>query len=229
VGKKLIITLHLFILMGFLWGKIDSKATRTSSLKIHAIHPKKLQMLPKSSPSASPVPKGGSSKKPVAKPAAKPPQKSPTPNPSQPTPKKKLSSQPIKKLEETSSPKLKETIAKIEEKIDKLERQLQGEPKHSDHVVLNPTEIAFDEPIAYTPSGIIEYLFELLELPENGKVLVELKLNPKGSITEVQVLESESEKNRTYLLEALKGLSLPFESKEKIPSSLKVCFSNLNA
>ena len=136
-------------------------------------------------------------------------------------------SKPSKKhLEPAKIPqKEKETIAKIEEKIDKLEQITKVEQKQY-HSQSQNLEFASDEHVTST-SDVVSYLFQMLELPGPGKVIVNLHLDKFGKIETIEILDSENGENSLYLLQSLKDLVLPFQKGQMIPDHLKICFSNL--
>lgn len=108
----------------------------------------------------------------------------------------------------------KETIAKIP-----LERATISQPEYhplaaigekqevSLHSAEGAAESSYGEELA-------AFLQKQLTLPEWGKVVVRLKINRKGTILEVVILNSESEKNRIYLEKNLpRALAAPFGVK----------------
>jgi hypothetical protein len=148
--------------------------------------------------------------------------------PKKPDPKKKPKPT-VAKETKTQTPlnpktKEKETIAKIEEKIDKLDQITKEEIKHTPTGVSGETIVASDH---FFASHICGYLFEILQLPGPGKVTLEIFLDGTGVIDKVAIIDSENLDNSEYLIRTLTGLRLPFEQKESIPPSLKVCFSHL--
>lgn len=105
--------------------------------------------------------------------------------------------------------KEKETIAKIEEKIDKLEQITKVEQKQYNSQSAGQDMVS-DEYVS-SPSEVASYLFQMLELPGPGKVVVNLHLDKLGKIELIEILESENVENSLYLLQSLKDLVLPFK------------------
>jgi hypothetical protein len=60
---------------------------------------------------------------------------------------------------------------------------------------------------ATSHKSLLQMLQTRLELPELGKVTLELTLSAKGALTQVKILSSDSKKNEAYLLLALKKIS----------------------
>jgi outer membrane biosynthesis protein TonB len=140
--------------------------------------------------------------------------------------KSKPESKKPEKIEASSSAS-KETIAKIAEKIDKLEQITKGDLKHELPQPVHPIEEIEND--HFSGADVAVYLFQILELPGPGKVTVEMTLDRQGKIEGVQIIDSENIENSQYLMNELKGIVLPFDNRGVIPRSLKVCFSNLKA
>lgn len=130
--------------------------------------------------------------------------------------------------EETPEEINKETIAKIFEKIDKLEKITNNEHTAAANDFTQHQATQEDDNSGEI-SDVIEYLFEILELPGPGKVTVEMFLTKDGKIDKINILQSENPENSQYLILKLKDIVLPFHKKGLVPSSMKVCFSNLKA
>jgi len=78
--------------------------------------------------------------------------------------------------------------------------------------------------------AIIHFLEEHLELPEKGAVKIQLFLNANGSIKDLVVLSSESQKNAQYLKNTLPKLTFPCfngSNRSEIPQDFTICFKNL--
>jgi outer membrane biosynthesis protein TonB len=225
--NKFIIAFHVFITLAFIWSSPFLAKANPKKAHIHFKYPAKKTIGSKAlatstiSAKKPPLKKQAAIKKAETK-------KSTTP---------KTAPQPVKKTKQASpkttpakelKPFSKETIAKIEEKIDKLEKITKGESQTLEKTAISSLIQDFDEePNQIT--FVVSYLFELLELPGPGKVMVDLSIDENGMIENIKILESENNENSNYLIQALKNLVLPFEKKGSIPSNLKVCFSNLQA
>lgn len=122
----------------------------------------------------------------------------------------------------------KETIAKIFEKIDKLEKITNNEPIAA-ALPFTQNQASQDDEDSGEISDVIQYLFEILELPGPGQVTVEMFLTREGKVDKINILQSENPENSQYLMTSLKDIVLPFHKKGLVPSSMKVCFSNLKA
>lgn len=108
---------------------------------------------------------------------------------------------------------LEETVAKIDEKRDKLlpVRQLDA-PKWVNPLKIDTIKEMDNDGgvgnLSYQES-LVEHLKETLDLPEFGQVKIELTLTVKGEVLKLRVLTSESEKNRTYLEKNLQSMKFP--------------------
>ncbi len=148
----------------------------------------------------TPVKKAAPPKKIVPLPITKP---LPAPQPStksSPPPQPKLPQHLLKELEET--------IAKIDENRDKLYTGKRKEkPLEIDRVDSTLEEVSYRD-------TLIDYLHEVLHLPDYGEVKIQLSLHKDGRVAQLRVLKAESEKNRNYLEEHLPLLKFPLVSKE---------------
>lgn len=225
MAKKLIVLLHIFVILAFFSNPANWTKPSFTKVALHVIpHAKASSVV--------------SEKKQIqSKPNPSPPSKKQAPikkNAIKPSPRKPVET---KKIQKTSPPQKKEasqeeinkeTIAKILEKIDKLEKKT-----NDDYIAATSTS---SQPIAAQNvedakeiSDVIQYLFEILELPGPGQVTVEMFLNQDGKVDNIAILESENPENSQYLILKLKDIVLPFHKKGLVPSSMKVCFSNLKA
>jgi outer membrane biosynthesis protein TonB len=240
--KKIAFALHVFVVLALLFGHLEKPKTYSNRLSLRSVNLKPVTKSSQSSSLKNLKPNKPQQAKIAKTPPSKPKDLKQPAKISKPVKQDEKKAQPVKKAlkKEASVPKalekksnlqaLQETIAKIEEKLDKLDQPQKTETALQDLNLDSSFSPEDDQTLAlFSSQGIIEYLFQLLELPEKGKVNVEIKLNNLGVIEEVKVLQSESDKNSLYLLQNLKNLQIPFSKKEKIPSSLNVVFSNLNA
>jgi hypothetical protein len=113
---------------------------------------------------------------------------------------------------------LEETIAKIDEKRDKLysNKEKVAEKRESAGSVSRPLIQSGLEELNFQES-LIRALKESLTLPDFGEVKIELTLRHDGSVEKLKVLSAHSEKNRKYLETNLSTLKFPslLSSKEK--------------
>jgi len=96
---------------------------------------------------------------------------------------------------------------------------------HQIETISNPK----DSPTLDT-QAIIRFLEEHLELPEKGAVKIQLFLNANGSIKDLVVLSSESQKNAQYLKNTLPKLTFPCFNRgdrSEIPQDFTIYFKNL--
>jgi hypothetical protein len=115
---------------------------------------------------------------------------------------------------------LEESIAKIEQKQDKIYRQrLKSDPSFAESQAFGEGEYK---------DALISYLHQSLNLPEWGEVKIKLTLKKDGSVAHVAVLKAESAKNRLHLEKNLPLLRFPpldasFASEEQHVFVLTFC------
>jgi len=132
---------------------------------------------------------------------------------------------PRARVSEQLLQELEESIAKIQQKRDKLDRKKQEDPPHLigplqiDSSVPVPTNVTEEESSTQYQQMLIDCLRESLNLPEYGEVKIRLTLKKDGSVQDLTVLKAESEKNKRYLEEKLPFLRFP---------RLRDSFSNKN-
>ena len=101
---------------------------------------------------------------------------------------------------------IEESIAKIESKTDNFVPRNEVElPKTVDF------SLPFEEgegDVIYQDI-LVRHLKENLRLPGFGKVTLKLSLQKNGGVTNIEVIQTESDKNRNYLSDSLKTLSFP--------------------
>jgi protein TonB len=142
----------------------------------------------------------------------------PKPNPKptvKPTPKSKEPSPPQVKKNQTVLKELQETLAKIEQKQTLQEKAIPlVYPKKIQELSIDYiTETPSPEEASYLPL-LVHALKTHLELPEEGKVRIQLTVLKSGRVEKVQVLYAESENNKTYLQHKLIHMELPPFSNE---------------
>ena len=149
-------------------------------------------------------------KKKTPPPKKVPPKPKPTPVKKN-TPQSKPKQAPVKKSTSQSTipqnllNQLEESIAKIDQNDHKVNSKSRLtvpmlDLKSSDKRGLS--EISFHQ-------RLIECLHRSLSLPDHGEVTIELKLNSNGLIAELNVLKTESAKNRAYLEKHLPQVIFP--------------------
>ena len=198
----IVVGFHFFVLLIFCIQKREVFQT-PHKIEIHTV-----QLQPKVHEASKPVvsaPKPiASTPKPAPKPIAQAPKPvAPTPKPAAPKPKASGDSKgQLRKL-------LQESLASLEETSSSVE-------------ISKPTKIGKlkSEALTFTSyeTLLVEYLKELLELPEQGEVKLQLTLSRDGRVQRHTVLEATSS-NRSYIDHEIAQLRLPpFEShfqKEK--------------
>jgi hypothetical protein len=188
-----------------------------------------VRTLSKSEPTVKPMkaaaPAARPPSPPVKKEAPKPPlAPEPVKKTAPPIADKKVSKAPPQKKKEIAPrPKispdllrdLEESIAKIDEKRDKLhakKREL-SKNKQSDEIkAVQPTDyaaLAESANVDDYQSLLVSYLRGELQLPEFGEVKIELTLHSNGSVAKWVVVKSESEKNRKHLESKLPHMKFP--------------------
>jgi len=159
----------------------------------------------------------------IEKPKAVQPAPAPVkkPVPAKPIPSKKkiapVKAKPKKeKVAETVVPghllrELEETIAKIDEKRDKLSTSKKSKPVNKieplqsesfHHLESERNEVDYKE-------TLVMYLHQSLNLPDFGDVKIQVTLRQDGSVENLKVLKAESDKNRKYLEMHLPLLKFP--------------------
>jgi outer membrane biosynthesis protein TonB len=203
----------------------------TATLKPVAASPPSATPQEKASPIPAPAPP---SKMPTPKtppPVKKTPPKQEIPKKAAPsTPKAQAKPVPAKKPiiaqkkkeVEPAAPKipkkllqeLEESIAIIDGKRDKiaplkkLEAPKSLESIHSDPQKEEDTLLTLVDDTSYQET-LVSYLHQALNLPEHGEVKIELTLRRDGTVANLIVLKTESEKNKSYLEKSLPHLKFP--------------------
>lgn len=126
---------------------------------------------------------------------------------------------------------LEESIAKIDQKRDKIyQRKDLKVPKwDAPGKIEIKTNIEDRQEIALESSyseELVEILKESLHLPEYGEVKMQLKLNRDGSVLQVIVLKTESQKNKAYLQTELPRLKFPPLNVKKKEVTFTLTFCN---
>lgn len=171
-------------------------------------------------------------KKEITKKASPPPTAKRTPiqtsNKPQPRPMEKkatraqASASPQKKRSDSAPPleipahllkELEESIAKIEQKPDKkVSKTSELTPKWSGRLNVDKVDISLPSSENYGDSfeqQLILSLHEALQLPEYGMVKMKLTLKSDGSFVRCEVLQAESQKNKSYLEKQIRHVKFP--------------------
>lgn len=164
-------------------------------------------VLPKPKPKPQVQPATNPTPKPKAKPAPKPKAKPPTQPKKAPPPKPKKNQTVLKELQEV--------LANIEEKQTHQETAAPlNLPKEIQQLSIDTIDTsATVEEASYLPL-LVQALKTHLELPEDGKVRIQLTVLKSGRVEKVQILYAESEKNKMYLERELIHMALPPFSNE---------------
>jgi hypothetical protein len=136
-------------------------------------------------------------------------------------PKKLVKKTPSKNKIDVSSSKKKSLIESIEKSLDEINTSKSAFARSKDSVVI-PQKIkalsidmeidsnTFVNEDAGYQQLLIQDLQEKLRLPEEGCVKVKLFINSNGNIKNIDVLQSYSEKNKTYLKNTLQQVVFPW-------------------
>lgn len=125
---------------------------------------------------------------------------------------------------------LEETIAKIDEKRDKIGAKKRLEPstkiKPLQTEAFHRCEMSQKE--EEYKEALITYLRDSLNLPDFGDVKIQVTLRPDGTLEHLKVLEADSDRNRLYLEKELPLIHFPFPkgTSEKKESTFILTFCN---
>lgn len=183
--------LHIFLLIGLignhLWTKLPSKIQPIAVRTFSPITEKKISA-PVAKTPAAPIKQKPSAKIASAKPAAPPP------------------AQTQKKQEK------EQLLKNVKAALTELETLKKKEPSHPlavpDKICLESKNQQSSFEQTYNQS-LIAYLENSLDLPEYGKVKLELCIDRTGHLIKSQVLSSENEKNSEFLKNRLPELTFP--------------------
>jgi hypothetical protein len=129
----------------------------------------------------------------------------------QPVPKKNPPPQNRAKISDSLLKELEESIAKIESKSDKGI----GKKTAFSNKSLAPIALQIDTPwneaegIGDYKDILVDYLHQVLSLPDYGEVKIQLSLRRDGTVCKVVVLKAQSERNKQYLESNLPRLKFP--------------------
>lgn len=106
---------------------------------------------------------------------------------------------------------LEETLAKIEAMQDKTKNNIKlSVPESIPKLNIDrPISIESESKTSDYLSLVVQHLKTQLELPETGKVRLQLTILQSGQIKSMKILASESEKNQHYLEIHLKTMQFP--------------------
>lgn len=104
---------------------------------------------------------------------------------------------------------LQESIAKIDQKSHKdSPREVLPAPKWIPQLKIDE-EISVGEEEGIFVAQLVQCLQQELNLPEIGSVKIELVLKCDGSFVQMKVIHSESQRNKTFLEQELRGVQFP--------------------
>ena len=228
-----VLSIHFsFVLWTLLFHAAPPKALKPKHLTVKTFSPKVQTVA-----AAAPAPVAAVRKKaPPPAPVKKTPAAAKKPQAPAPVVKrppladKKPAAAPIpQKPKKTSVPQellqeLEESIAKIDEKRDKLYRRKKLEAPAAIEVLkidaLDTEKNTSDLSYAET---LVVHLKQTLNLPDYGEVKIQLTLGKDGSVEKVVVVKSESEKNKRYLEDHLPRLKFPSLNRDMHTFVLTFC------
>lgn len=177
----------------------------------------------KKSVATAPKPKPKPVSAPTPKPAVTKPVVAPKPAPKKEMPKKKPVPQQRSSIPPSLLKELEESIAKIEDKGDKLKLSKKTSPSP-----VQPLHIDASNDTSYIDI-LTEHLHSSLDLPDFGEVKIELTLRQDGTVVTLKVLKAESKQNKQYLesqLPHLQFLPLTGSFAEKKEHTFTLTFCN---
>jgi outer membrane biosynthesis protein TonB len=212
-----VVAIHVCIALVAITSTAFSDKKKQAKLVVHTVKPKQTiahQVAPAPPPPVAPkpvVPKKVEPPKEVPKKETAKPVKAAKPAPAKkPAAKAKKAEPKIKEepvISDTLLQELQESIAKIDQKRDKIVNGKKLDTPKSPKFDSGSRDVEVKDESFH--ESLIAHLHEALNLPEYGEVKIQLTLNPDGSVAKVAVLKSESEKNRGYLEKSLPHLQFP--------------------
>jgi outer membrane biosynthesis protein TonB len=149
----------------------------------------------------------------VEKPTRAPP---PPPKP-KPKPKSEPKSKPKEPKKTVLSEKQKEQLSKLRDSYKPTSEKVSStSTQQLSKLTLNTSNFE-----SYGKT-LTEELKRRLILPEFGAVKVALTIQADGSISEMQILETESDKNKRFVLKKLQNVRLPKPPKGRSPQTFVV-------
>jgi outer membrane biosynthesis protein TonB len=119
---------------------------------------------------------------------------------------------------------LEESIAKIDEKRDKLYRRKEPEaPAAIEILRIDALEIEKNTSDLSYAETLVVHLKQTLNLPDYGEVKIQLTLGRDGSVEKLVIVKSESDKNKRYLEDHLPRLKFPSLNKDTHTFVLTFC------
>lgn len=141
-----------------------------------------------------------------------PPKPKPAPTPAPKELPKKVAA---KKVASKTENKKKKEMEELIKQIETLSTPLPEVKKSSWTVPTFASKSAEPRPLVEEESGsqygaaLFTFLSQSLQLPDYGKVTVKIRLSPKGKVLKLEIIESLSQKNETYLKQTLPKLLFP--------------------
>ena len=119
---------------------------------------------------------------------------------------------------------LEESIAKIDEKRDKLYRRKKLEAPAAIEVLrIDALDIERNVSDLSYAETLVTHLKQTLNLPDYGEVKIQLTLGRDGSVEKLVIVKSESDKNKRYLEDHLPRLKFPNLNKDTHTFVLTFC------
>lgn len=186
-------------------------------------------------PSPSPAPKKQAATKPPA--PATPKKAPPIADKKLAATKKEKKKASVESVQDEKRAKMsKQLLQELEESFSKLEAKPEKKKGSSSKKMDLPEPVgslhseasSFAEPAdaGEYHAALISYLHETLNLPEYGEVKIQLTLRQDGTVLNLLVLKTESEKNRKYLETSLLHLTFPRLQGSKKQETFVVTFCN---
>ncbi len=100
---------------------------------------------------------------------------------------------------------INEGLAKIEHKVYSMPRSKLDVPQIQSSPPVEPFETGWSS----QEETLMSFLHASLNLPEFGEVKIQLTIKKDGSVSQMVVLQAESQKNKAYLQEYLPHLQFP--------------------
>jgi outer membrane biosynthesis protein TonB len=210
-----VVVLHMALVAAMVFGSTaPSAAKKKQRLIVKTVS----QQMETKTVAAAPPAKKHAPMAPVRPIKTAPQQKAKAPPVQKKTPQKKSQIAPKPKpVPKNLIDSLEESIAKIEKKQDKVDR------KETLNAPIAPAPLQLDslKKIESTATDtllsdeddyrniLVECLRSSLNLPDFGEVKMQLTIRTDGTVVQMRVLNSASEKNRVYLENSLRSLRFP--------------------
>lgn len=122
--------------------------------------------------------------------------------------------------------KMRSTLNNMESKPEKPQEQPLFVPHKVENTIKSPAQqISTDSSFSYV-QRLIEELQNHLNLPEYGEVKVEMTITQEGMITDLYIVDAQSEKNAAYLKKTLPNVTFPWFNQYAKQEKVRVLFRN---